>query len=177
LITAYTQSATSPVSFKLSFTSNATPPISFRIFVGGVLKKSFTSNAQSASTNITVGAGSSPYIEVLDDDTMIPHPAFPSTFTLAWRQWQGAASYVVQVQNGLSWTTLMTIPDNPNTENYSYTTAALDDETSYTFQVIPEDAAGNQGTPLSFPMTEVRAPDVPSVGYTWASNVLTIAAS
>ena len=153
-----------------------TPPVPFQSYVGGVLVKSFTSSSGSSTVVIPVGVGQSPFIEVLDY-VGSPHPAFPGAFTLHWRAWAGgAASYLVQQQNGMTWTTLATINDDPTSENYLFTTSWLADETSYTFQIVPVDAFGNQGTALQFTATMIRCPDIPSVSYAYAAGVVTVSA-
>lgn len=172
----YTISQNSPLSFLVKFTSDQTPPVTFSIYLSGNLVSTITSSTGSGSASFTVGSNESPFLEVLDYSGL-PHPAFPGKFSLHWREWAGASEYLVQQYIGSTWTTVATVPDSPNSESYTYTTGWLSDETTYQFQVIAVDAAGNQGTPLGFTFTEIRNPNPPSVSYAYASNVLTISAS
>ncbi len=72
------------------------------------------------------------------------------------------ASYTIKQQREAEG--LVEIGSIPATDAWSYRflTPRLDDLTNYDWEVLPVDAAGNEGTALAFPQVQiVRRPDSP----------------
>jgi hypothetical protein len=161
--------------YRIQYRSQRVPPITFTVYVAGQqVGAPFVSSTGAGEVRITIPAGASPFIEVIDHG--IPHYAAPGITTLNWRQIANAQQYQIQQLVGLTWTTLRTQPEQGK-GNSLFQTAWLDDETTYDFQVVPLDAAQNPGTPIGWDVTIVRHPDVPVVTYTLNSNMtITISA-
>lgn len=89
---------------------------------------------------------------------------YPARRTLWWTRSTDAdvVRYVIKQQREAEG--LVEIGDLPATESWAYRflTPRLDDLTQYDWEVIPVDAAGNEGTALTFgPEQIVRKPDAP----------------
>ncbi len=164
-------------SFKIAFRSQRTPPVSFRVVREGDTITSFTSSTGNGSVVLTVGSGESPYFEILDNDNQRPHDAYSGDATLQWRVIEGASSYAVQEFIDSEWTTEQTVTED-GTNNHLFVTRWLEDSQLHQFQVVPIDASGHAGTPITRTIDMVRTPDVPSVSYTFnaMTGTVTIAA-
>lgn len=155
-------------SFMVSYSSNLTPPVTFDVWLCGVNIQTTTSPTGTGQVLITVAANSSPYLEIIDNGD-IPHPAYPGTVTLNWRRLANAASYNVQQYVSSSWSTLQTQPET-GLGNGIYLTSWLPDNTQQKFQVVPVDAQGVAGTPISYTINVVHHPDVPAASYSYSSG-------
>ena len=89
----------------------------------------------------------------------------------------GVAAYAIQQQeNGGDWATIATVAQTPDDWDFAIETDRLDDLSSYAWQVVPIDAAGNQGTPLAIAAEQiVRVPDAPNFAVEFNPTNQTIA--
>jgi hypothetical protein len=152
-------------SFKLTFRSQRVPPVTFRVFNQGTLVQTIVSASGTGSCVITVGNGESPFVEILDDPSLIPHYAAPGRLTLNWRRMAGASNYNINEWIDSEWVTLQTQPEDIG--NSLFLSPWLEDSTTYQWQVVPLDSAGNSGTPIEITTLIVRHPDAPNVAYTY----------
>lgn len=99
---------------------------------------------------------------------------YPARRTLWWVRANDSSvvKYLVQQKLGAgSWTSIGTVYQDNDTWGHKLLTPRLDDLGSYTWQVIPVDAAGNQGTALTIgPETIVRVPDAPDYTISFDSG-------
>ncbi len=153
------------VSWRQPFTSDITPPVPFRVFIGGVLVSQFVSTDGNGNYRLNSDQGSV-FIEVLDKDCSIPEIAFPGRITIGWRSVVGAVEYKVEEFVSAVFVLRKTVEDD-GVGAFTFLSRFLEDVTTHLFQVVPVDAAGNLGTPLSFSVLMVRHPDVPNVGYSY----------
>jgi hypothetical protein len=160
-------SALDPVSYLVQFRSQRVPPVTFRIIVAGVEVYDVPSTASGTGKAIlTIGSGDSPFFEILDDPNQKPHPAYNGHLSLNWRLLAGSQNYAVQEYLSGSWTTEASIAED-GTNNHIYLTRWLEDSETHQFQVLPVDANGNAGTPISYESEMVRHPDNPSVAIAY----------
>jgi hypothetical protein len=150
--------------FRLALTSSGTPPITFRVFREGKLTATLISSVQTASIDIPVASGDHPFIEVLDRNDDEEQVAFSGRLLLHWQAVANAASYRLEENVAAVWTLRREMVDD-GSGAYTWKTRWLEDLTTHQFRIIPVDAAGNQGTALSFSVLMSRHPDVPQVGY------------
>lgn len=82
------------------------------------------------------------------------------------------AKYLAQYKLGAGdWVTFRTVEHRPGQWQYQAETPLLDDAGSYSFQVVPVDRSGNEGTPLDLgTLVVVRRPDVTVYACTWDSG-------
>lgn len=151
-------------TFKLSFRSQRVPPVSFRVFREGRLLQSITSQSGTGQVFLPVGSGESPFVEILDSPSLRPHPAYSGRLSLHWRRIANAVRYVVQENVSGVWTDRFTFLE-AGQGNAIFLTRWLEDVTTHQFRVVPYDAGGASGTPLSFSALMVRHPDVPNVSF------------
>lgn len=133
--------------------------------------------------------GRSAFIEVLDD-TSAPQEAYPGEVLLQWYRVDGAVTYYVQEWIGegaadgdlsvddVDWSTLRTVVESDE-EVYSHLTEWLDDQTEYTFRVVPMNEENIEGEPLMLTFTVVRRPDAPATTCTYSAGTqrVTVAAA
>lgn len=141
--------------------SSANP---YRVCLDGVL----VSTQLAASFELSVPAGGVvPIVEVLDVAALPISPAFPGYLILGWNLDSDAAQYRVEENVASVWTSRGTFPADPTSPWQSYSTALLADETTANWRVVPIDAAGNDGTLVTFTALMVRYPDVPAPTYAY----------
>lgn len=161
------------LSFRIAYSSDLATPVTFRVVVAGKLVDTRTSNTGSGSSVITVGAGESPYFEVLDVANQRPQFAAPGRLTFHWRRINGAVSYLVQESISAVWTTVETRRENGE-NNHVFLSRWLEDCTSHSFRVVPVDAGGVEGDPIAWTAETARHPDVPAVSYAWDADTSTL---
>ena len=133
--------------------------------------------------------GRSAFIEVLDD-TSAPQEAYPGEVLLQWYRVDGAVTYYVQEWIGegaadgdlsvddVDWSTQRTVVESDE-EVYSHLTEWLDDQTEYTFRVVPVNEENIEGESLMLTFTVVRRPDAPATtcAYDADTQRVTVAAA
>jgi hypothetical protein len=151
------------IAFLVTWTSDQPTPVTFRVYSQGVLVQTIVSTDGTGSYILTVGAGESPFFEVLDMACQNPSIAFPGRITLNWLAVSGAVAYSVQELVG-TWTERMRISDLGQGV-FTFLTRWLEDSETHSFQIVPVDSAGDFGTPIPVTFLQVRHPDVPNVTY------------
>lgn len=132
----------------------------YRIFKNGVQVGEETTAEQ---LDVTLQAGESLVIEVLDDADEEPSTGFPGRITLGWGPVEPASSireYKVQEYVSAVWTTRKLVTED-GSPFYRFESRYLEDDTTHQFRVIPVGVNGNDGTALSFSALMVRHPDQP----------------
>lgn len=164
-----------PTAFKIAWETTAPAPLVFRVYVGGVLVASIPSSTSSASTILHIGAGDSPFVEVLDNACSLPAIAFSGRITLNWEAITGTAVYSVLERIGLSYSERQRFPAT-NAANYRFETRWLEDCTEHDFRVIPYASDGTAGDNMDFSVLMVRHPDVPDVEFSYdaETSLLTV---
>ena len=153
-------------SFRVEFTSDETTPVPFRVIVDGLEVGAFSSSDGSGSFVVTVGIDESVFLEVLDKACQIPSIAFSGRMRVNWQAVVGATQYRVEEFVSAVWTARATITDRGEGA-FEFVSRFLEDVTAHLFRVIPIDAAGNEGSPLTFTSLMVRHPAPPNVGYVY----------
>lgn len=118
-----------------------------------------------------VAIGEQARVEVIDsldgelDPLAIAVEGWPARRTLWWLRSLAAdvAEYrVEQQQGGGDWEDIGRVPAETGRWDYRFTSPRLEDLASYAWRVVPIDAAGNDGTPVSVAAEMiVRTPDAP----------------
>jgi len=108
-------------------------------------------------------------------DAVAGAPAgWPARRTLWWVRSLAADvdQYRVEQKKGEGdWSTVAIVHQEPHQWEFSVLTDRLDDLSDYTWQVVPVDTAGNDGTPIAIgPETIVRTPDAPEFEITFDSG-------
>lgn len=166
-------------AFEIGFSSGVTKPVPFRVFLDRSLIKSWDSADGTGTVLINVGAGSSPFLEVLDKACSVPELAFPGNILIHWLAVTGAVSYRVEELVSGVWTLRNSLIDNGEPA-FSWKSKWLTDITIHKFQISAIDAANNEGLAASYSILMVRHPDVPNVTYTYNGSgtpTVTIAAA
>ncbi len=163
---SYEQTRTADVT-TITVTSPLVGIVYFFWFMDGI----YAARTTSPSRAFRLAVGDQARIEVLcsndpDLDVVANAPAgFPARRRLWWIRSLDAsiADYRVDQKLGAGdWETLQIIHHQADLWDYEYITPRLDDLGSYTWQIVPVDTAGNDGTPLTIgPETIVRVPDAP----------------
>ncbi len=153
-------------TFLLEWTSDETTPVPFRVYIDGQEVGAFDSADGSGSFVVTAGSGESVFIEVLDKACSVPSIAFSGRMRINWQAVVGASTYRVEEFVAAVWTARQTITDRGEGA-FEFVTRFLEDVTTHQFRVIPIDAAGNEGTAISFTSLMVRHPTPPSVSYVY----------
>ena len=163
---------------RVAFTSDLTAPVTFVIWHNGVRLADVVSQDAAGFVDIHAPIGESHDIQVFDVANSVGKPSYPGRVTLHWTAVSGADHYRVEQSISAVWTLKATIADDGQ-QAWTYLSDFLNDVTSYDFRVLAVDAAGNQGTALSFTVEMTRAPDIPSVTYTRSAinSKITIAAA
>lgn len=157
------------ISLLVSGTSDQTTPIPIRIYVDGVKVAEYSSATQDFSRIITVPAGESATVEVLDKENAVPSPAFSGRITLNWLAVSSAVRYRIEEYVSLSWIERATLTASGRT-SFKWRTRLLDDGSTGQFRVTPFDAYGNEATPLTYSFLCVRTPDVPNAVMTYSNT-------
>jgi hypothetical protein len=155
-------------TYMLSWVSAKTPPVTFRIYREGLQIHSYVSSTSSGEVLLPIGPGETPFIEVLDDNCAIPTLAFPGSMLLNWLETENASTYSIQEYIDGDWEEQRSFTAGLGA--YNFQTRWLEDCTDNDFRVVPQDAAGNDGTPLTFHVYQVRHPDPPEVEYSFNPN-------
>lgn len=160
----------------VTVTSDRPPTVYYHWYVDGVFIASTRSPtrsfrlSQSEQVRIEVRATRNPYYDPLSD----PPVAWPARRSLWWvRSTDSTVSYyrVEEKLGAGDWETLRIVPQVADQWAYSLLTDRLDDLSSYTWRVIPVDAAGNDGTPITIGAELiVRTPDAPDFTATFDSG-------
>ena len=163
-----------PNTWRLSWSSDQTDP-TYRVYLDGQL----ISEQTSEEYILRMDGSAAPIVEVLDVASDVPADAFPGYLRLGWAAHDDAAQYLVQKYNGASWDTIATFAADASKAWWTYNTPGLADETSHQWRIVPVDAAGNEGTAVSFTVLMVRNPDPPEVNYAYSAGTgkVTIAAA
>lgn len=143
-----------------------------RVFVDGRLFATTTAR----SIDLTLPNGGLADVEVIDEDTPTPGPAFPAYVLLQWFTGDLAAvGYRVEQLVGGVWAVRGRIDHVPQTY-LSWRSRTLADDTTHAFRVTGISAAGNAGPPLAVSVLMVRRPDPPDVsfGFDPATSTVTI---
>jgi len=137
----------------------------------------YVGGGRSATRSFYLGLSDQTRVEVIDTndaafDPVTGAPAgWPARRTLWWVRSTAAdvARYRVEQKKAAGeWSTLAIVHDRPDTWDYAVITDRLDDLSDYTWQVVPIDAAGNDGTPITIgPERIVRTPDAPNFQITF----------
>jgi len=149
-------------------------PVYYHWYLDGVHVGSGTSPSFSFSVE-QAGQGRVEVVDTLDPnfDPLSPTIAqFPARYTVHWVRNildSDVRGYLVQhLKNGVTLTTLATIPHDSEAWDYRVLSDRLADRAVYKFQVTPLDAAGNAGTTLSVEEQDViRSPDAPNWNFTY----------
>lgn len=86
-----------------------------------------------------------------------------------WRGQADASYYVVEQYIDLAWTALAMIKEN-GSGYYSFQSQAQTDAATVDFRVIPYDARGYDGLPLTITHSVVCNPDPPPIGYSYSAG-------
>ncbi len=163
MITGYTTSASGPLTL-VTVTSSLTGIVCFNWFVDG----EFAIQTNVPEFSFAIQSGQQATIVCIDSNssTIPTAPAgWPSTRTLLFVRSLDPTiqSYQIQQQeNGGSWVTLASIPDDPTQWSFVYQTGPLDDLASYVWQAVPIGQNGNSGTPIALAAEFiVRTPNAP----------------
>ena len=110
-----------------------------------------------------------------DYDTVANAPAgYPARRTLEWVRSLDTTTDRYRIEQRLdagSWTTIGLMPVDSTAWTYRWLTPRLTDLGSYEWRVVPQDAAGNDGTALALDAeTVVRTPDAPDFTATFDSG-------
>ena len=154
------------VAWEFSGTSSATPPVPFRIYANGEKVADYSSANQAWSKVLHVPSGEGMLVEVLDNASAVPSPAFPGRVVINWVAVENATNYRVEEYVSAAWTEVITYAANGRS-TFSHKSRWLEDQTTHQFRVIPISGAGNEGTALTFSFAMVRHPDSPQVTYTY----------
>ncbi len=164
----------------VTVTSDLEGTIYYHWFVDGVHVGATT----SPQYTLLVEAGGQVRIEAIDTndaayDWVANAPAgWPARKLLWWIRSldSDVASYrVEQNRDAAGWTELVTIDHDEDQWSYQHLTDRLDDLIAYQWRVLPIDAAGNAGTPLSLGSeTVVRTPDAPAFTITFDQGTTTV---
>lgn len=103
--------------------------------------------------------------QIFDDAADVPDPAYPAR---AWLHWNGGDSDVqywrVDQDNDGTWETQAQIPNNGGSY-FGWRSSVLADGETYTWQVVPVGANGEDGLALEIELEMVRHPDPPEPSY------------
>jgi len=165
-------------TFFLSWTSDQAISLSnpYRVYEDGILVSTQIGN----SYTVRAYNGACPVIEVLDQVDAVPAPAFPPNLVFGWQGDSDAYSYKVEVDQGAGFVEVETFLNDPAASWMSYSTGTLADETTHTWRITPIDAAGNEGTSVTFVTLLVRYPTPPDVNFTYngsGAGTVTISAA
>lgn len=144
----------------------------YRVTVRGML---YADAQDAAYVDVGGYSNNQPYeVEVSESDSTTDGEAHPPYAVLQWFGNYWAEAY--QVWDGT--TLLAEIPEDGR-GYYSYTTAALDDLSSTTYDVKQRDSAGNLSTATALTVSMVRLPAPPLVDYTYAplTNTITVSSA
>lgn len=194
MITAFSATKISdgdPAFWRLDFASDV-PNATFRIYLNGVRvgTRAGTEEPPGSGNDVTgffvlsVPEGSSPVIDVLDDDTAAAPDGNPDYVTLVWYSPGGPLSaatvdyYRIDENIGSIWTETAYVPDT-GAGYFTWTSEPLADGVTHQFRVVPVGQNGNPGTAVTFLMLVVRYPDPPAVTYAFnpGTGTVTIAAA
>lgn len=151
--------------YRLRWTSDQTIDESnpYRVFMDGIE----VSRQVTETFDVQSDANFQPVIEVLDNASDQPTPAFPGYLVLGWKNVAEAAEYRIEKYNGSTWDEVATVAVDETNDWQTFGTGLIDDETTHQYRVIPIDTPGNDGTALSFTVLMVRYPDVPDVDFVY----------
>lgn len=183
-ITAYNQTRQGNVTI-VTVTSGLGGTVYYHWYIDGA----FVATTLTPTRSFVLEVGEQVRIEVNDTtdpdyDPFANAPAgWPARRTLWWIRSTDAdvRQYRVEQKKGAgSWATIGIIQANAVDWAYSLLSPCLDDLASYTWQVIPVDTAGNDGTALTIgPELVVRTPDAPefTVSFDEGTTRVTFAAA
>lgn len=145
--------------YRLSYASDLVTP-TFTIYRDGALVATTTETSWPADVPGTW--------EVFDDATS-PAFAYPDFAILTWYAVATAVAYGIDEKQGASWVARETIDDDTSPQYFLWRSDRLADDTTHEFRIVPIDAAGNEGTPISRTLLMVRVPDAPEVTFAYSS--------
>lgn len=121
--------------------------------------------------------GQSAQVEVLDT-TVAPADAYTGEVLIQWYAVAGAVRYFVRQWDGAEWIDKQVIVSQGE-EVLNHLTEWLDDDTEYSFRVVPVNDENIEGSPLEFTFTVVRRPDAPDSRcvYDAATQRVTVSAA
>lgn len=157
-------------------TSDLSGTIYYHWYVDGA----YVATSQSATHSFYLGSNEQVRIEVIDTnnidyDYIANAPdGYPAYRTLHWVRSQDTDVdfyRVEQNKDGAGWITAGTVSHDASEWDYSLLTARLTDLSSYQWQIIPVDLAGNDGTAISLASEKiVRTPDAPDFDIAYSSG-------
>lgn len=160
-----TKSRRGPGYWALTWSSDLGGTPTFYVYVDGLL--AFTTI--ETSHTFQVAANEHIQIEILDDASA-PQPAFPANLYMQWLPVSGAAKYRIDQWNGSAWVALRTVQEIGRA-SMEHRTPFLDDQTTYTFRIVPIGDAEIDGAARQFVVAMVRTPSIPVVtAATYASG-------
>jgi hypothetical protein len=160
-----------PNGWRLSYQSDLPNP-TFYIYQDGLL----VDTTKATTRVLSVPAGESLVVEVLDDPAIKPEAAFPGRLTLGWYSVANAASYRIEEYVSSSWVQRKRVVESGR-GYYQWKTRWLEDSTVHQFRVVPVGTNGNDGDPLVFSVLMVRHPDPPDVSYSYSAATQTVTIS
>jgi len=144
--------------------------LSGTVYFHWYLDGAYVGVSQAGTRAFAVPSGEQARIEVIDTldpdfDPLAAAPAaFPARYTIHWIRSLAAdvREYQINQNDGVTNSEIARVPHDDAAWDYTFITPRLDDLTTYTFQVVPMDAAGNAATVI--PLLQelvVRVPDAP----------------
>ena len=172
-----TPTATRTGANSVKYTWSGTAP--YDVWQDGIKVLDQTTLTQYIAQTLDGSTNPLPAIEVLDDTdtTTAQSYRFSPRVTFQWRGQADALVYLIQEYVDAEWTTRAAAVETGD-GYYQFTTAALDDVTTATWRVRPQDANGYSGDPVTLTHFMVRNPAPPAVSYSYSSGTgnLTVSA-
>jgi hypothetical protein len=181
-ITAYSQRRVSRTTY-VTVTSSLSGTIYYHWYLDGI----YLGVTNVPTKGIMLEASEQARIECVDTTNAVYDGAsygatdYPARRILSWVRSvdSSVVAYVIRQKKAAgSYADLARVHDRGEW-SYQYTTPRLDDLTEYTWQIVPVDASGNEGSALTIgPELIVRTPDSPRFSTTWDADesTLTVAA-
>jgi len=156
----------------LSWESSAPPP--YFVYRDGLL----VAKTHLTQYTLSLFEGESPLVEVTDDASAVPSPAYPAYALVAWYASVGADKYLVQEFVSSAWVTRAEVLDQGQ-GYFIWRSRILEDGLAHQFRVLPVGSNGNSGTIATLNAFMVRNPSPPAVRFTYsnASETVTIQAA
>jgi hypothetical protein len=112
-------------------------------------------------------------VQVFDQATDVPGPAYPSQIVLCWDETPDTAYYRVERWSGSAWVELTRVEDT-HQGAYLWRSEVLADGTAYQYRVTAIGTNGQAGDSLEMHGMLVRHPDPPAVTWTYDPDTGTV---